>query len=189
MFEAYQHCRETLREQVTAIETSLSDEELSSPTIEHDVYGKSPEYITQESNLQLNNALVATLDRLQSQGVERLDVAVITCGNDACNDVREHLKTAGIKSENAEDALKLKNSKRNKSEFPIIVESYQRFKGLESKIVIFFIPSFWQPQDVEIYVGFSRSFCHLIVIGTSKMISEIKRRQSESIDKIVTTLE
>ena len=177
VFEAYQHCRETLRDQVCSIEGSSSDKDLSPPTVDHNVFGLSPEYITKENDQQLKDELVFTLKRLQTRGVILLDVAVITCGNEVRN-LRHYLETKGIQCENAE-----KDFKRNMPDPPIIVESYQRFKGLESKVLIFFIPLSWEPQDVDIYVGFSRSFCHLIVIGTNRVISAIKTRQVESMQR------
>ena len=176
IFEAYQYCRETLRDQVREIEGSLSDKDLSPPTVEHNVFGLAPEYITKESDKQLKEELVVTLKRLKSRGVISLDIAVITYGNEACN-LRHYLETKGIKCEKAEEDFE-----RNMSDPPVIVESYQRFKGLESKVLIFFIPSLVEPQDVDIYVGFSRSFCHLIVIGTNRVISAIKTRQDEPIN-------
>jgi superfamily I DNA and RNA helicase len=183
VFEAYEYSHESLREEAASMERSLSDKELSPPTIEHNVYGQTPEYITEGSGEQLKHELVATLERLQSQGVVFLDIAIITCGNEVQN-VTDHLKTAGIRCENAEKAVELKYSnKRRKSDIPVIVDSYQRFKGLESKVLIYFIPPSWKPDDVDIYVGFSRSFCHLIVIGTHKTINNIKERQEDAMRK------
>ena len=171
VFEAYQHCHARLREQVP--KESFSEGELTQPTIDHNVYGLSPEYISGESDNQLENSLVSTLKRLRRKGVAFSDVAVITCGNEVPAEVKRCLEDAHIKSEDAVESTK------SKREY-VIVDSYQRFKGLESKVLVFFIPRGWTPREVDIYVGFSRSFCHLIVIGTSKIINHIKQQQSDS---------
>ena len=175
VFESYQHCHASLREQVP--KESFSEEELTQPTIDHNVYGLSPEYISGESDNQLGVVLVTTLKRLQQQGVAFSDVAVITCGNEVPAEVKRCLENAHIKSEDAVESTKSKYSKRKREDPPVIVDSYQRFKGLESKVLVFFIPRGWTPRDVDIYVGFSRSFCHLIVIGTSRIINHIKQQQ------------
>ncbi len=179
VYEAYQHCHARLREQVP--KESFSEEELNQPTIDHNVYGLSPEYISGESDNQLGVFLVSTLKRLHKQGVALSDVAVITCGNEVPAEVKRCLEDAHIKSEDAVESTKSKYSKSKREHPPVIVDSYQRFKGLESKVLVFFIPCGWPPRDVDIYVGFSRSFCHLIIIGTSKMINKIKQQQSDSI--------
>ncbi len=179
VFESYKHCHASLREQVP--KESFSEEELTQPIIDHNVYGLSPEYISGESDNQLKHALLSRLQHLQQQGVAFSDVAVITCGGDEVrDDVKDYLEDARIKSENAVKATKSKYSKRKRKDPPVIVDSYQRFKGLESRVLVFFIPRGWTPRDVDIYVGFSRSFCHLIVIGTRKMINKIKQQQSDS---------
>ena len=175
IFEAYQHCHERLRKEVISTNKSFSEKELSPPRIHHDVYGKSPEYISVEST-QLKVSLVSSLKRLQREGVAFLDVAVVTCSTEVRDEITNYLETAGIKWENAEEGIKLKYSEI-KGDPPVIVDSYQRFKGLEAKVLIFFIPSGWTPRDMDIYVGFSRSFCHLIVIGTSSVIDNIKKDQ------------
>lgn len=172
VFEAYQHCYKSLREQVIATEESFSKEELSQPCIDHDVYGLSPEYIPGENNDQLGDALVSTMKALLSKRVLFSDVAVITCGTEV-NQVRKILENGKIMWKDADGRRSSQPNKDNHP--PVIVDSYQRFKGLEAKVLIFFIPSGWEPRPMDIYVGFSRSFCHLVVIGTSRMINDIKR--------------
>jgi hypothetical protein len=173
IFKAYQHCYESLREEVVSIEKSFSNEELSSPSVDHDVHGLSPEYITAENDDQLKDSLLTTLKALHSQGVPFCDVAVITCAT-TVSYVTEVLKAENVKCEKADKHPALKYTK-NKGVSPVFVDSYQRFKGLESKVLIFLIPNGWEPRPMDIYVGFSRSFCHLVVIGTSRMINDIKR--------------
>ncbi|XP_028391637.1 uncharacterized protein LOC114516369 isoform X2 [Dendronephthya gigantea] len=173
VYEAYSHCYDDLREKVTSATADFSNEELSPPTVNHSVYGKSPEYIPGESVDQLNNLLITTIKELQEQGVPLFDMAIITCGTEV-NRVVTLLQDESIKSVNSEKWCELKYSKNGKNDPPVTVDSYQRFKGLEARVLIFFIPKGWTPRDMDIYVGFSRSFCHLVVIGTSQVIQKIR---------------
>jgi superfamily I DNA/RNA helicase len=176
VFEAYQHCYRSLREQVTATEESFSEEELSQPCIDHDVYGLSPHYIRGENDDQLGDALVSTIKVLLNERVPFSDVAVVTCSTEV-NHVCKVLESENIMWKDADGR---RTSKQNKDNHPpVIVDSYQRFKGLEVKVLIFFIPSGWEPRPMDIYVGFSRSFCHLVVIGNSRMINKIKEDQGD----------
>ena len=174
IFEAYQHCYSSLLEEVVSEEESqLSNQELCQPTIDHDVYGLSPEYITGENV----SVLITTLKEWHdSKKVAYSDMAVITESAVEVRKTREVLEGNGIKTENAETYLKNKYKGKSKPDLP--VESYQRFKGLEAKVLIFYIPKGWAPQYVDIYVGFSRAYCHLIVIGPSRIINKLNQNQA-----------
>lgn len=161
-----------LEEVVSVEESQLSNQEFCQPTVDHDVYGLSPEYITGESA----DTLVSTLKEWHStKGVSFSDMAVITQSDTEASNIRKMLELNSIKSENAEAYLTNKYKVKGKPSLP--VESYQRFKGLEAKLLIFYIPKGWAPQDVDIYVGFSRAFCHLVVIGTTRIIEELNQNQ------------
>lgn len=176
VFEAYSYCYEDLREKVSSAMEDFSNEVLSSPTVNHSVYGKSPEYISGESAYHLRHSLVSTVKRLhEQQGVPFFDVAIITENKTEANNVTTLLRDENVKCADAEEWCQLKYSKNGKRDPPITVDSYQRFKGLEARVLIFFIPISWTPRDMDVYVGFSRSFCHLVVIGTKKVIDGIRR--------------
>ena len=173
IFKAYQHCYSSMLEKVVSVEESqLSNQELVPPTIDHDVYGLSPEYITGENVGVLITKLKEWHD---SKKVFYSDMAVITESAIEANNTRKALEENRIKTEDAETYLNNKYKGKGKAGLP--VESYQRFKGLEAKVLILYIPKGWAPQDVDIYVAFSRAYCHLIVIGPSRIINELNQNQ------------
>lgn len=174
IYEAYHHFYRNLLVDVVSVEESqLSNKELSPPIVDHGIYGLSPEYIVGENVCEL---LISTLkDWHDRKKVPYSDMAVITETVTAADSTRKVLEECGIKSEDAVTCLESKYKVKGKP--GLCVESYQRFKGLEARLIIFYIQKGWEPQDVDIYVGFSRSFCHLIVIGTSKIIEELKQTQ------------
>ena len=173
IYEAYKHFYRNLLDDVVSVEESqLSNKELSPPIVDHGIYGLSPQYIPGENVY----SLISTLKEwYESKAVPYSDMAVITETATAAANIRKVLEEANIKSEDA--VTYLENKYKVKGKPGLCVESYQRFKGLEARLIIFFIQKGWEPQDVDIYVTFSRSFCHLIVIGTSKIIEELNQNQ------------
>ena len=161
-----------LEKVVSVEESQLSNQELVPPTIDHDVYGLSPEYITGENVGVLITKLKEWHD---SKKVFYSDMAVITESAIEANNTRKALEENRIKTEDEETYLN--NKYKGKGKAGLYVESYQRFKGLEAKVLILYIPKGWAPQDVDIYVAFSRAYCHLIVIGPSRIINELNQNQ------------
>ena len=182
VFEAYVHVYESLKDEVIAKNVeSFSDDELSPPSIFHDVYGMAPKYINAETENQLKTSLVSTLKELQMKGVLFSDVAVITLNKHEAEKIRKYLMCEQLNCDDADHAdrcTEWKNSPKRANP-PVIVDTYQRFKGLESKVLIFLVPSCWEPRNQDIYVSFSRSFCYLVVIANTKVIEYIKRCQNE----------
>ena len=174
VFEAYQHVYKSLKDYVSTNNVgSFSNDELTPPSISHDVYGMAPEYIIAETDNELKTSLLSTLNELREKGVRFSDVAVITWRVEEAKQIRRYLKSGNIDCNDADQCSQWKYNPE-KPNPPVIVDSYQRFKGLESKVLIFLVSSFWEPRKQDIYVSFSRSFCHLIVIANTIVIKHIK---------------
>lgn len=178
VFNAYQH----VFADINATESS------SKPVVEHNVYGVEPEYIVAQNEEEIQDKVLEKLKELLEKKVSNrdLEIAVITHGNShsflgpkPSDTIRKFLESNEISCTDAEEGTRMRHYKkipRNK----VIVDTVQRFKGLEAKVLIFCIVGDWKPRDVDVYVAFSRSFCHLIVIGKSDTITEIKTKQKES---------
>ncbi|XP_046846581.1 uncharacterized protein LOC124440270 [Xenia sp. Carnegie-2017] len=158
-FKAYKGCYEQL-----ATETG----HLPLPTIDHAVFGLEPWYKSENTKEKLQARLLSTVEELRGKGIRYDDIAIISSSWGKV-DLVEFL-TNKIPYCDAEESTKKKNEKINS----VIVDSYQKFKGLEAKVLIFYIPVGWTPRYEDIYVSLSRAFCHPIVLGGGMEIDRIK---------------
>ncbi|XP_028407383.1 uncharacterized protein LOC114530012 [Dendronephthya gigantea] len=158
VFEAYKKCYESLCE--------AGSEELVPPSINHHVYGLEPRYIVAKDDNSMLSELVSTIQDLLKKRVNCCDIAILTCGNVETRDnIEACLQNNKIKHQDAD-----KHTSQNR--LTVTVDSYQRFKGLEEKIIIFCVPSGWAPRlrDQDVYVTLSRALCQVIVIAPKKIV-------------------
>ena len=78
IFQAYQHCYDSLCKPISR---------LKPPAINHDVHGLPTQYIPAD-DMELHPTLISTLQELQRKKVAFYEVAVITCGNTAIDDIK-----------------------------------------------------------------------------------------------------
>ena len=181
VFEAYQYC-------FNSQDNSIRRTNLGKPVVEHDVYGSSPEYIKVESDQEFDQAVLHKINELYSKKVSLLDIAVLTQGNARSNDfssrekLKEFLTSNKIPCQDCVEGTKKRHYKRKRKGPSVTIDTLQRFKGLEAKVLMFCIVGDWSPRDCDLYVGFSRSFCHLIVIGKGRTIEEINEKQKFQIE-------
>ncbi|XP_046846582.1 uncharacterized protein LOC124440271 [Xenia sp. Carnegie-2017] len=162
-FKAYKGCYEQL-----AIATETKH--LSPPTVDHTVFGLEPWYKSENTKEKLQASLLSTVEELLGKGIGYDNIAIISSGGkDDMVDLVEFL-TSKIPICDA----KVSNEKKKEKIKSVIVDSYQKFKGLEAKVLIFYIPIGWTPPYEAIYVSLSRAFCLPIVLGGRKEIDRIK---------------
>ncbi|XP_035694274.1 uncharacterized protein LOC118428309 [Branchiostoma floridae] len=109
------------------------------------------------------------------------------CGKDICvllrtfKDVRDvvgQLQARGIQCQNAEDSI------MHPVDSAIIVESLPRFKGLETKVLIFYDPPcLTEGGDSEevreqLYTALSRCFCLLVIIAPECVVQSLQSGRS-----------
>ena len=109
--------------------------------------------------------VVSWIEKLEKEKVHPKDICVLVQNQEKQRLLRDEIKRIGRNSQTADDLL---DNSRNCA----VVESIQRFKGLESKVVILFNPPFQGYSQFctkeLLYAAVSRCSCFLVVISTKE---------------------
>ena len=109
--------------------------------------------------------VVNWIEKLEKEKVHPKDICVLVQNQEKQRLLRNEIERIGGNSQTADDLLE---NSRNCA----VVESIQRFKGLESKVVILFNPPFQGDSQFctkeLLYAAVSRCSCFLVVISTKE---------------------
>jgi Nuclease-related domain/UvrD-like helicase C-terminal domain len=118
-------------------------------------HGPKAEFIKVKSVSAASEQLEGLLDRFLNEGKLKADQLVILSSSRPTVDALRGSTLAGYGLVAPE-------------EDGVVVETVQRFKGLEADVVILMLPEVDSEQDrVFAYVGMSRARVHLVVVGTA----------------------
>ena len=121
---------------------------------------KLKEEIQQGARLVVN-----WIEKLEKEKVHPKDICVLVQNQEKQRLLRDEIERIGWNSQTADDLLE---NSRNCA----VVESIQRFKGLESKVVILFNPPFQSSSQFctkeLLYAAVSRCSCFLVVISSKE---------------------
>ena len=152
------------------------------PSVSHEVYGAAPKYESVLNNKEAYYAIKNEIELLRKEKIPMIDVAIIAQNQNVRDKIAKFFKHVEINWVDAIVGAKIKLGYGHTvydqvPDNPVILESLQRFKRLESKVLIFCILNDWEPRDVDLYVGFSRAFCRLVVIGIPKFFQELRSKK------------
>ena len=109
--------------------------------------------------------VVNWIEKLEKEKVHPKDICVLVQNQEKQRLLRDEIERIGWNSQTADDLLE---NSRNCA----VVESIQRFKGLESKVVILFNPPFQSSSQFctkeLLYAAVSRCSCFLVVISSKE---------------------
>ena len=109
--------------------------------------------------------VVNWIEKLEKDKVHPKDICVLVQNQEKQRLLRDEIERIGRDSQTADDLLE---NSRNCA----VVESIQRFKGLESKVVILFNPPFQETSQFctkeLLYAAVSRCSCFLVVISSKE---------------------
>ena len=109
--------------------------------------------------------VVNWIEKLEKEKVLPKDICVLVQNQEKQRLLRDEIERIGWNSQTADDLLE---NSRNCA----VVESIQRFKGLESKVVILFNPPFQGYSQFctkeLLYAAVSRCSCFLVVISSKE---------------------
>ena len=128
--------------------------------------GEIPQGARFEEEIRQGARLVVSwIEKLEKEKVHPKDICVLVQNQEKQRLLRDEIERIGWNSQTADDLLE---NSRNYA----VVESIQRFQGLESKVVILFNPPFQGYSKFctkeLLYAAVSRCSCFLVVISTKE---------------------
>lgn len=117
--------------------------------------------------------VVKHIDDLRRNKVLEKDICILVEKKEVRDRLRSELKALNVESQNAETLFEEDHDER------VVVDSFRRFKGLESKVVILYNPPFFVCDKVKgmLYIAISRCSCYLVVITTSEGCEALKSKE------------
>lgn len=117
--------------------------------------------------------VVKHIDDLRRNKFWEKDICILVEKKEVRDRLRSELKALNVESQNAETLFEEDHDER------VVVDSFRRFKGLESKVVILYNPPFFVCDKVKgmLYIAISRCSCYLVVITTSEGCEALKSKE------------